>query len=134
MDDAEFAMVGLGTWVGIAREVVDQLRSEGKKAGLIKLRYVRPFPGDELRTATLNLKSLGTFDRSAAFNGFGPIFTETRNALYGSGIAVTDHVAGIGGRDVTTEMVREMYDIVEGSALGHKVRECTWHALRGDKE
>jgi pyruvate ferredoxin oxidoreductase alpha subunit len=134
MDDAEFAMVGLGTWVGIAREVVDQLRSEGKKAGLIKLRYVRPFPGGELRSSTLNLRALGTFDRSAAFNGFGPVFTETRNALYGSGIAVTDHVAGIGGRDITVEMVRSMYETVERSSRGEKVRECTWHGLRGQME
>ena len=89
MEDAEFALFGAGTWVGIAREVVDQLRSEGKKAGLIKLRYMRPFPGEELRRATLNLKALGIFDRSVSFNGFGPVFTETRNALYGSGIA--DH-------------------------------------------
>jgi pyruvate ferredoxin oxidoreductase alpha subunit len=134
MDDAEFALAGLGTWAGIAREVVDQMRSEGKKAGLIKLRYMRPFPGEELRQATLNLKALGTFDRSAAFNGYGAVFTEVRNALYGSGITVTDHVAGIGGRDITFGMVRDMYDIVERSAQGEKVRECTWHGLRGEQE
>lgn len=134
MDDAEYALVGLGTWAGLAREVVDQLRSEGKKAGLIKLRYVRPFPGQELRQATLNLRALGTFDRSAAFNGYGPVFTETRSALYGSGIVITDHVAGIGGRDITLETVRDMYDIVERSARGEKVRDCTWHGLRGETE
>jgi pyruvate ferredoxin oxidoreductase alpha subunit len=134
MDDAEYALVGLGTWVGLAREVVDQLRSEGKKAGLIKLRYMRPFPGQELRQATLNLRALGTFDRSAAFNGYGPVFTEARSALYGSGIVITDHVAGIGGRDITLEMVRDMYDIVESSARGEKVRDCTWHGLRGETE
>lgn len=134
MDDAEFALAGLGTWAGIAREAVDQLRAEGRKAGLIKLRYMRPFPGQELRQATLNLKALGTFDRSAAFNGYGPVFTEVRNALYGSGIMVTDHIAGIGGRDITVEMVRDMYDIVERSAGGEKVRDCTWHGLRGEME
>ncbi|MDW5561810.1 MAG: pyruvate ferredoxin oxidoreductase [Methanomassiliicoccus sp.] len=134
LEDAEFALIGLGTWAGIAREVVDQLRAEGKKAGLIKLRYMRPFPGQELRQATLNLKALGTFDRSAAFNGYGPVFTEVRNALYGSGITVTDHLAGIGGRDITAEMVRDMYGLVERSARGEKVRDCTWHALRGEME
>ncbi len=134
MDDAEYALAGLGTWAGIAREAVDQLRSEGKKAGLIKLRYMRPFPGQELRQATLNLKSLGTFDRSAAFNGYGPLFTEVRNALYGSGIMVTDHIAGIGGRDITVETVRDMYDIVERSARGEQVRDCTWHTLRGEMQ
>lgn len=134
MEDAEFALAGLGTWAGIAREAVDQLRAEGKRAGLIKLRFMRPFPGQELRRATLNLKALGTFDRSVAFNGYGPVFTEVRNALYGSGIMVTDHIAGIGGRDITVEMVRDMYDIVERSARGEQVRDCTWHSLRGEME
>jgi pyruvate ferredoxin oxidoreductase alpha subunit len=130
LEDAEYALVGAGTWVGIARDVVDQLRAEGKKAGLIKLRYMRPFPGEELRAATQHLRALGTFDRSAAFNGFGPVFTETRNALYGGGIPVTDHIAGIGGRDITPEMVREMYELVERRARGEAVKDCSWHGLR----
>lgn len=133
MEDAEIAVVGAGTWAGIAREAVDQLRAEGTRAGLIKLRFMRPFPGEELRLATARLKGLGVFDRSAAFNGYGPVFTEMRNALYGSGVPITDHVAGIGGRDITVEMVREMYEIVERNASGEKVRECTWHALRGEQ-
>jgi pyruvate ferredoxin oxidoreductase alpha subunit len=132
LEDAEYALFGAGTWVGIARDAVDQLRSEGKKAGLIKLRYMRPFPGEELRAATKHLKALGTFDRSASFNGYGPVFTETRNALYGSGIPITDHMAGIGGRDITLELVRDMYDMVERSSKGEAVRDCTWHALRGE--
>ncbi len=133
MEDAEIALVGAGTWTGIAREAVDQLRAEGKKAGLIKLRFMRPFPGEELKRATAGLKGLGVFDRSAAFNGYGPVFTETRNALYGSSVPITDHVAGIGGRDITVDVVREMYDIVERNASGEKVRECTWHGLRGEQ-
>ena len=133
MEDAEIALIGVGTWVGIAREAVDQLRAEGKKAGLIKLRFMRPFPDMELRQATSGLKALGTFDRSVSFNGYGPVFTETRNALYGSGIPVTDHMAGIGGRDITVETVREMFDIVERRGNGEEVKDCTWHALRGEQ-
>jgi pyruvate ferredoxin oxidoreductase alpha subunit len=133
MEDAEYALVGAGTWVGIARDVVDELRAEGKRAGLIKLRYMRPFPGEELKAATKGLKALGTFDRSASFNGFGPVFTETRNALYGSGMPISDHIAGIGGRDITPETVREMYDLVERSAEGERIKDCTWHGLREGK-
>lgn len=132
MEDAELAMVGLGTWVSVAREAVDQLRGEGRKVGLIKLRFVRPFPGEELRAATAGLRALGVFDRSVSFNGFGPVYTELRSALYGSTLPLTDHLAGIGGRDITVEMVRDMYDIVERSA-GGEVRECTWHGLRGEQ-
>ncbi|NLK25284.1 MAG: pyruvate ferredoxin oxidoreductase [Euryarchaeota archaeon] len=133
MEDANFAMIGLGTWVSVAREVVDELRAQGLKAGLIKLRFVRPFPGEELRLATGGLNALGVFDRSAAFNGLGPVFTEMRNALYGSGLSMTNHIAGIGGRDITVEIVREMYELVEQRSRGEKTRECTWHGLRGEQ-
>ncbi len=133
MEDADVALIGAGTWAGIARDTVDALRAEGRKVGLIKLRFMRPFPGEELRRATSRLKALGTFDRSASFNGYGPVFTEVRSALYGSDIEITDHIAGIGGRDITVDMVRDMYDIVDRSAAGEKVRDCTWHALRGEQ-
>lgn len=134
MDDAEVAMIGLGTWVSVAREAVDELRAEGKRVGLIKLRFVRPFPREELREAAKGLKALGAFDRSVSFNGFGPIFTEMRNSLYGSSVPITDHIAGIGGRDITVEMVRDMYAAVLRNAEGEKVRECTWHGLTGEME
>jgi pyruvate/2-oxoacid:ferredoxin oxidoreductase alpha subunit len=134
MEDAEYAMMGVGTWVGIAREAVDQLRSQGKKAGLIKLRYLRPFPGEELKAATSHLKALGIFDRAASFNSFGPVFTETRNALYGSKMPITDHIAGIGGRDITVQTVLDMYDQVERSAAGEAINLSTWHGLREGKK
>lgn len=131
MEDAEYAMIGVGTWVSVAREAVDHLRQEGKKAGLIKLRFMRPFPDAELRAAVGKLKALGTFDRSASFNGYGPVFTEVRNALYATGVPLTDHLAGLGGRDIQVEDVLEMYDIVERHGRGEAVRDCTWHGLRG---
>lgn len=134
MEDAEFAMVGLGTWAGEAKEVVDQLRAEGRKAGLIRLRFVRPFPAEELRASLKDMKAVGTFERSASFNGFGPIYTELRSALYDTGVPITDHFGGIGGRDITVTTVREMYEVVERRARGESVRECTWHGLRGEQE
>lgn len=131
MEDAEFAMMGLGTWNGAAREAVDQLRAEGRKAGLIKLRFVRPFPAEELREALKGMKAVGVFERSASFNGFGPLFTELRSAMYGTGVPMTDHFGGIGGRDITVSDVREMYEVVERRARGDPVDQCTWHGLRG---
>ncbi|MBC7108520.1 MAG: pyruvate ferredoxin oxidoreductase [Methanomassiliicoccales archaeon] len=131
MEDAEIALIALGTVTSTARVVVDHLRSKGKKVGLVKLRFLRPFPSDELRSIAKNLKALGVFDRSVSFNGFGPVFTETRNALYHLGIPLTNHVAGIGGRDVTFEEVREMFSVIEENAKGHRVKECHWHGLRG---
>jgi pyruvate ferredoxin oxidoreductase alpha subunit len=132
MDGAEYAMVAIGTAATTARLVVDRLREEGKKAGLIRLRFMRPFPKEELLEAVSGLKALGVFDRSVSFNSFGPVFTEVRNAVYGSGLNITDHIAGLGGRDLTPETLTKVFQVVEGSMEHMPKRDVYWHDLRGD--
>ena len=134
LEDADFAMLTLGTATGLARVAVDELRAQGRRAGLIKLRFMRPFPFKELCQACEGLKALGVFDRSASFNGGGPVHTEVAAALCNVPTAVTGHVAGIGGRDITPAHMLEMYGIVERASRGEKVRQVTWHGLRGDME
>jgi pyruvate ferredoxin oxidoreductase alpha subunit len=131
MEDADIAMMTLGTATSTAKVVVDRLNEKGKKVGLIKLRFMRPFPGKELLEITKDLKGLGVFDRSISFNGFGPVFTETRNALHSAQFPITNHIAGLGGRDITFEEVKGMFDVVEKSARGESIKECNWHGLRG---
>jgi len=133
MEDAELALITLGTATTTARAVVDELRAKGKKVGLIKLRFMRPFPEVELREATKNLKALGVFDRSIAMNRYGPVFTEVRGALFGSGVPLTDHIGGLGGRDLTLEDMRAIYSVVERSADGGLERNVFWHGLRGEQ-
>jgi pyruvate ferredoxin oxidoreductase alpha subunit len=132
MDGAEYAIVALGTAATTSRLVVDRLRAEGKKAGLIRIRFMRPFPREELLEAVSGLKALGVFDRSVAFNSFGPVFTEVRNALYGSRLPITDHIAGLGGRDLTPETLEKVFQVVEGSMEKAPERDVYWHDLRGD--
>jgi pyruvate ferredoxin oxidoreductase alpha subunit len=133
MEDAELALITLGTTTTTARAVVDELRAQGKKVGLIKLRFMRPFPERELREATKNLKALGVFDRSIAMNRYGPVFTEVRGALSGSGVPLTDHIGGLGGRDLTLEDMRAIYGIIERSVEGSLERSVFWHSLRGEQ-
>ncbi|MDD1769490.1 MAG: pyruvate ferredoxin oxidoreductase [Methanomassiliicoccales archaeon] len=133
MADADYALVTLGTATTTARGVVDELRNDGKKAGLIKLRFMRPFPEKELLLAASKLKALGVFDRSIGFNTYGPVFTEVRGALSSLRIPITDHIGGLGGRDLTPQEVREMYAIVERAGKGEKVRDVNWHGLRGEQ-
>jgi pyruvate ferredoxin oxidoreductase alpha subunit len=131
MEDAEYALMTLGTATSTARVAVDQLRAQGKKVGLLKLRFMRPFPHRRLKEATKHLKALGVFDRSLSFNGSGPVFTETRNSLYGSGLPITSHIAGLGGRDLTVDVFVDMFAQIERSAKGEKIKECQWYGLRG---
>ena len=111
---------------------MDRLRAEGKKVGLIRLRFMRPFPKEELLEAVSGLKALGVFDRSVAFNSFGPVFTEVRNAIYGTGLPITDHIAGLGGRDLTPETLTKVFQVVEDSMEKTPERDVFWHDLRGD--
>jgi pyruvate ferredoxin oxidoreductase alpha subunit len=133
LEDAEFALLSLGTATTPARGVVDEMRSQGKKAGLIKLRFMRPFPEKELREAAKGLKALGVFDRSVGFNSFGPVFTEVRGALSHLHLPITDHIGGLGGRDLTIEAMRDIFARIEESAHGSLEREVYWHGLRGQQ-
>ena len=133
MDDAEYALITLGTATSTARTIVDELRAQGKKAGLIKLRFMRPFPHERLKAICKGLSALGVFDRSVGFNRYGPVYTEVRNSLYDLKLPISDHVGGIGGRDVTLDDMRDIYSMLESEAKGVKQRTVTWHGLRGEQ-
>ncbi|MDD1743010.1 MAG: pyruvate ferredoxin oxidoreductase [Methanomassiliicoccales archaeon] len=134
LDDADFALLSLGTATTTARGVVDELRSQGKKAGLIKMRFMRPFPEKELTEVAKNLKALGVFDRSVGFNSFGPVFTEVRGALGPLHLPITDHIAGLGGRDLTIEEMRDIFSHIEESVGGKRERDVYWYGLRGPQK
>ncbi len=132
MEDAEVALVTMGTVTSTAREVVDELRKAGKKVGLVKLRFFRPFPVDELRKVLAGMSAVGVFDRSISYHGGGPAFNEINSALYGMTVPVVNHLAGIGGRDVTREQIMKMFEITIKAAKGEKVNTINWHNTRGE--
>jgi pyruvate ferredoxin oxidoreductase alpha subunit len=116
MEDAEIGVLALGSTVGTARGVVDELREQGKKVGLIKLRVFRPFPVKEIAGLSRNLKALAVMDRSISFGAFGgPVFGETRAACFGTAvqIPIVNYVYGLGGRDTTFEEIRQLYQEME---------------------
>jgi pyruvate ferredoxin oxidoreductase alpha subunit len=132
MEDAKVALITMGTVTSTSREVVDDLRQKGEKVGIIKLRFFRPFPSEDLRKLVSNLDALGVFDRSISYHGGGPVYNEVRSALFGMTIPVIDHLAGLGGRDVTTEQIFKMFDLTSRAAKGENVKEVTWHNTRGE--
>ncbi|HEV2165875.1 MAG TPA: transketolase C-terminal domain-containing protein [Thermoplasmata archaeon] len=114
-EDADTVLVTMGTATTTARGVVDELRSEGHKVGLAKLRLFRPFPVRELRTLAGHVDRLGVLDRSYTFGGLGPAATEVRSALYGrpGSPSVSSFLAGIGGRDITPGRLRQAFRALE---------------------
>ena len=132
MDDANVALITMGTVTSTSREVVDELRQKGNKVGIIKLRFFRPFPSEDLRKLVTNLDALGVFDRSISYHGGGPVYNEVRSALFGLTIPVINHLAGLGGRDVTKEQIFKMFDLTSRAAKGEKVKDVNWHNTRGE--
>lgn len=123
MDDAEVAIVVIGSTAGNARHVAKQLRAEGVKAGLVKVRCFRPFPSTELAAALRGVKAVAVLDRSESFGAEGgPLYLETRSALYDAEQrpAVVNYIYGLGGSDVKLELIRSVYtdlsDIATGAA------------------
>jgi len=103
LEDAEVALITLGTVTSTAREAVDRLRKSGERVGLVKLRFFRPFPAEALARALAHVRAVGVFDRSVSYGSGGPTFIETRNALYESTTPVLGFLGGLGGRDVTVD-------------------------------
>lgn len=112
LDDAELAMVALGSTNGTAQAAIDELRSEGVKAGLLKLRVFRPFPYREIIEALSGVKMLAVFDRSISFGGFGgPLFTEIRSGFLAEKEApdIINYIYGLGGRDINVSDIKNVF-------------------------
>lgn len=116
LEDAEVAIVILGATAGATRVAVDQLRKEGVKAGMLKIRCFRPFPADAVAEALQGKKAVAVLERTGFFGGQGnPVFTEIATALYLKGIQthLTNYIFGLGGRDTVPEQICSVfYDLI----------------------
>jgi pyruvate ferredoxin oxidoreductase alpha subunit len=134
LDDAELAIVVLSSTAGTARLVVDELREQGVKAGLLKLRVFRPFPHEELAAALGDRKAVAVLDRADSYSGFGgPLFTEVRAAMYDAKQRppVVDYIYGLGGRDVNLDHIRKVYqDLAEIARTGAAVQTVNYLGVR----
>jgi pyruvate ferredoxin oxidoreductase alpha subunit len=103
-EDAEVLLLTMGSFSETAMTVIDKLRGEGRKVGVVRFRLWRPFPFEEFRQAVKGVQTLIVVDRALSFGGpGGPVCSEVRSALYGEAKKpkVVSFVAGLGGRDIT---------------------------------
>ncbi len=114
-DDAEIVLVTSGTVTSTCREVIKKLRSRGKRVGLLKLSLFRPFPVGEIRRNLLKARKIAVIDRNCSFGAGGIFAQEVRSALFNvpNHPWVYGYVAGLGGRDVTPEVIEEIFRHVE---------------------
>lgn len=116
MDDAEEAIVLIGSSAGTARVCVDMLREAGRKVGMIKVRVYRPFPGEELAEALQNVKAVAVMDKCESFSTHGgPLGAELRSALYDAGQhpLLINFIYGLGGRDFAVTDCETVFDALD---------------------
>jgi pyruvate ferredoxin oxidoreductase alpha subunit len=113
LEDAEIAIVCLGSTAGTVKTVVDELREEGVKAGLLRIRTFRPLPVEGIVEALRKVKAVAIMDKSMSFGGNGgPVFQEVRHVLYDlpTHPYVVNYIYGLGGRDTSPKQMRKIYE------------------------
>ena len=113
LDDAEIAIVCMNSTAGTTKYVVDKLRSQGIKAGLLKIRVFRPFPAEEIAKALSHLKAVAVLDKADSLNSAGgALFEDVTSAMYvnKAQVPMVNYIYGIGGRDTTSSDIEKVYE------------------------
>ncbi|ETA79503.1 hypothetical protein [Youngiibacter fragilis] len=123
MEDAEYVLVTLGSLTGSARVSVDLAREKGIKAGLVKIRALRPFPKDEVMELLKDRKAIGVVDRNVSFGWHtGIVYQEIKSAISSlKSVPTVPFVGGLGGEDLTTELMVEALDMVIAAGESNQI-------------
>ncbi len=117
-EDADYIILIMGSAAGTAKEAVDELREQGMKAGVLKLRVFRPFPAEEIARALAGCKAVAILDRCESYNGNGgPLGSEVNAALFREKVMIetVNYIYGLAGRDFTVSDAREIFRELQDS-------------------
>lgn len=111
-EDAEYIIITLGSIAGLIRETADKLRTKGEKVGLLRLRYIRPFPNEEISAAVKNAKSVAVLEKDISFGNEGTVYTNVNSALYKAGLSVpaSNYIGGLGGKNISEAEVVKIFE------------------------
>lgn len=134
LDDADYAILIIGSAAGTTKDAIDNLRSQGKKVGLLKLRVFRPFPDKEIAMALKNVKAVAILDRCESYRGGGgPLGLEVCSALFNHKVHIeaVNYIYGLAGRDFTTNNAISVYAELESMITeGKEVPRYQYIGLR----
>ena len=132
--DADYIMLIMGSAAGTAKQAVDELREQGKKVGVLKLRVFRPFPAKEIAAALSRCKAVAIMDRCESYNGNGgPLGSEVTAALYRNKVMIDalNYIYGLAGRDFTVENVFDIFaELDDAVTSGTEVEQYQYIGLR----
>lgn len=133
-EDADYIMLLIGSAAGTAKQAADDLRAQGKKVGVIKLRVFRPFPAKELALALRNCKMAAIMDRCESYNGNGgPLGSEVTAGLFRYKVMIdaVNYIYGLGGRDFTVQNVYDIFAAMEDAVVnGTEIEQFQYIGLR----
>ncbi|MEM3615196.1 MAG: transketolase C-terminal domain-containing protein [Candidatus Methanomethylicia archaeon] len=130
--DADVVLISVGSSSGDVKDAVDSLREEGYKVGSIKLRTIRPFPFEELRSICNDKRYIGVLDRNFSFGFGGIVYCEVSSALNGFKVPVQSFIAGLGGRDITVDDCKYMFKVlIDMADKGLEPKPPIWVGLKG---
>ena len=128
LDDADYALVTIGSMTGAAKDAVDIARDRGERVGLIKVKTFRPFPLVAMASALAKVSRVGVVDRSVSFGwNSGPVYQETLSALYRTGkpIPAISFIGGLAGADITDEHFARAIALTREAQWG-RAQEPVW--------
>ena len=117
MEDAETIVVTLGSVAGTIKDVVDRMRTQGKKIGVLSICSFRPFPKLEIRNALKNSKRVVVLEKSLAVGFGGVVANNVMMSMQGTGVHVYTVVAGLGGRPITQPSLEKMLQVADKDKL-----------------
>lgn len=133
-EDADHVLVTVGSIAGLACQVVDDLREDGAKVGLLRLRYLRPFPSAQLACTLRGAQSIGVLEKDISFGAEGTVFTNVNSALMSHGIHLLtrDFIGGLGGDEITPDYIAGIFDALKSLDGGGNVPIVTFLGIDGD--
>jgi len=136
LDDAEVAILAMGSTGGTAKVAVERMREKGKKVGLIRARVYRPFPKDAMAKALSKVKVVGVMDRSDTMSTLGGhLYNDARSILYKSDNQplMKNYIYGLGGRDISIEEIEAIYEqLFDIQKSGEVDKDVVYFGVRGE--
>ena len=131
--DAELILITLGSIAGLARDVVDRLRAQGQRVGLLRIRYLRPMPADQIAEAVAGARAVAVLEKDVSFGAEGSVFTNVNSALQQAGITVPtcNFIGGLGGDDIKADDLATVFEELGRITEGEDVPAVSWIGIDG---
>lgn len=111
-EDADYILITLGSIAGLVKETVDHLREKGEKVGLLRIRYMRPFPNEEIAAAAAKAKAVAVLEKDISFGSEGTVYTNVNSSLQKAGISIptSNYIGGLGGKNIAAADIEQIFE------------------------